>query len=173
VGRGVEDAFALKGAELAGVVVDEEVGAEDALVAAEDDVCGVDEGEVALEPVELGGEGGGDLHGGGGDEDLILRLEALDDAGGVGHDVEDGEEVFGVEVACERVVVLGGDALPEVMAVEVSFGEGGAEGLVVAEEMLGDGVGHHLIHVDANSLFHSGPLLVRWFDFMPRGLVGC
>ena len=38
VGRGVDDAFAFEAAELTGVVVDEVVGAEDALVAAVDDV---------------------------------------------------------------------------------------------------------------------------------------
>ena len=51
---GVEDAFAvlvvLEEAELAGVVVDKIVGAEDGLITAEDDVgCG-DEGEVLGEP---------------------------------------------------------------------------------------------------------------------------
>jgi hypothetical protein len=50
VGGVVEDAGAVEAFELAGVVVDEVVGAEDGLVAAEDDVGVGDGGEVALEP---------------------------------------------------------------------------------------------------------------------------
>ena len=75
VGRVVEDSGTGEAAERAWVVVDEVVGAEDAFVAAEDDVGGGDGGEVAGEPAVLGVEGGGDLHGGGGDEDLEALLE--------------------------------------------------------------------------------------------------
>ena len=45
-GGGEEDAFAAEGVELTDVVVDEEVGAEDAFFAAKDDVRGGDEGKV-------------------------------------------------------------------------------------------------------------------------------
>ena len=60
---GVEQALAFKVQQVAGLVVDEEVGAEDGLVAAEDVVSGRDEGEVALQPAVLGSEGVGDGHG--------------------------------------------------------------------------------------------------------------
>ena len=119
--------------ELAGVVVDEVVGAEDGFVAAEDDVGVGDEGEVAFQPAVLGVEGGGDLHGGGGDEDLVVALELGEDAGRVGHDVEVVEEVFGAEVVVEELVVRGGDDLPEALAAEVFLGEGCVEFAVVAE----------------------------------------
>src|SRR5665213_3959596 len=68
VGGVVEDAGAGEGFELAGVVVDEVIGEEDGFVAAEDDVGVGEEREVALEPGVLGVEGGGNLHGGRGDE---------------------------------------------------------------------------------------------------------
>ena len=116
VGGVVEDAGAGEDFELAGVVVYEVVGAEDGFVAAEDDVGVGDEGEVALEPGVLGVERGGDLHGSGGDEDLVVALEFGEDAGSFGHDVEVGEEVFGAGVVVEELVVGGGDDLAEALA---------------------------------------------------------
>ena len=80
VGRGVDDAFAFEAAELAGIVVDEIVGAEDALVAAVDDVRGRDEGEVLREPAVFLVKRGRDFHGSGGDEDFVVHLQALKDA---------------------------------------------------------------------------------------------
>ena len=127
------------------------VGAEDGLVAAEDDVGVRDEGEVAGEPAVLGVEGGGDLHGGGGDEDLVVALELGEDAGRVGHDVEVGEEVLGAHVVVEDGLVMRGNDLPDALAEEVGLGEGGVVVAVVAEEMFGDGVGHHFVHVDADA----------------------
>ncbi len=173
-GRGEEDAFAAGGfgvgggggvwggsgwvvggleeAELAGVVVDEEVGAEDGFVAAEDDVGGGDEREVLGEPMEFGGEAGGDFHGGGGDEDVVAGLETGEDAGGVGHDGEDAEEVVGAHVGFEGGEAGGRDGVPEPAAVEVGEGEwgGGGEVAIVAEEVLGEGVGDDLVHVDGD-----------------------
>ena len=104
---------------MAGVVVDEEVGAENGLVPAEDEVGGRDEGEVFEEPLVFGGEAGRDFHGGGGDEDVVAGLEPGEDALGVGHDGEDAEEVVGracsalnpgyVPVAhCPRAIGRGG-----------------------------------------------------------------
>ena len=69
-GRSEEDALATEAPELAWVVVDQEVGGENTFVAAEDNIRGWDKGEVALQPGELGGKGGGDLHGGGADKEL-------------------------------------------------------------------------------------------------------
>jgi hypothetical protein len=162
VGRVVEDAGAGEGFQLAGVVVDEEVGAQDGLVSTEDDVGVGDEGEVTGKPVVLGVEGGGDLHCGGGDEDLIALLQGGEDSGRVGHDVEIGEEVFGAEVVVEDSMVSLGDDLPEALAVEVGLGEGGVVVAVVAEEMFGDGVGHDFVHVDADALagiFHVASII--------------
>ena len=98
VGRVVEDAFAGEAAQLAGVVVDEVVGAEDGFVAAEDDVRRGDEGEVLVQPTVFSVEGGGHLHGGAGDKDLVVPLQLLEHALRVGHDVERVEEVGGVQV---------------------------------------------------------------------------
>jgi hypothetical protein len=53
---GVKQAPAFKVEQIAGLVVDEEVGAENGFVAAEDVMCGRDEGEVALQPALLGAE---------------------------------------------------------------------------------------------------------------------
>ena len=166
----------LEAVELAGVVVDEEVGAEDGFVSAEDDVRGRDEGEVALEPVELGGEAGGDFHGGGGDEDVVTRLQAREGLLGSGHDVEDGEEVVGGHVAGEDVVLLGRDEIPEVAALEVVERVAGAEVAVVAVEVLGEGVGDDLVHVHGDDGPAAGGQaergLVGAFEVWGRGLLG-
>ena len=144
----------LKEAELAGVVVDEVVGAEDGFVAAEDDVGGGDEGEVFGEPVVLGDEAGGDFHGGGGDEDFVAGLEAFEDALGVGHDAEVAEEVVFAEVVVDEGVTVGGGDLPEAAAAEVVEGDGGGvvvgEVAVVAVEVFSEGVGDDFVHVDGD-----------------------
>jgi hypothetical protein len=168
-GAGVEDAFAVRvalivgrfeEAELAGVVVDEEVGAEDGFVAAEDDVGGGNEGEVLGQPLEFGGEAGGDFHGSGGDEDVVAGLEAAEDALGVGHDGEDAEEVFGEHIAFEVADAGRGDGVPEPATVEVGEGEGGGgvgvEVAVVAEEVFAEGVGDDFVHVDRDGLAGGG-----------------
>jgi hypothetical protein len=171
-GGGVEDAFSkgptvpaifsptilaiLKQAELAGVVVDEIVGAEDALVAAEDDVGGGDEGEVFGKPVVLGGEAGGDFHGGGGDEDFIAGLEAFEDALGVGHDAEDAEEVFFAKVVVDEGMAFGGGDLPEAAAAEIVEGEAIGEVAVVAGEVFSEGVGDNFVHVYGDDLTFGG-----------------
>jgi len=48
VRRGVKQPLAFEANEIPGLVVDQEVGAQDALVAAEDVVRGRDEGKMAL-----------------------------------------------------------------------------------------------------------------------------
>jgi hypothetical protein len=168
VGRtGIDDAFADRGAvlvvlkqgQLAGVVVDEVVGAEDAFVAAEDDVRGGDEGEVFGEPVVFGGEAGGDFHGGGGDKDFVAGLEALEDALGVRHDGEDAEEVVVAEVVVDDGEAFGGNGLPEAAAVEVVEGEACGEVAVVAVEVLSECVGYHFVHVYTDGLALG---VLRW-----------
>jgi len=158
---GVEDALTLEQAELAGVVVDEEVGAEDGLVPAEDDVGGGDEGEVFGEPFVLGSEAGGDFHGGGGDEDVVAGLEAGKDALGVGHDREDAEEVFGEHVAFEVADAGWGDGVPEPATMKIGAGEGrggvvGVKVTVVTEEVFAEGVGYNFIHVYGDGLARVG-----------------
>src|SRR5208283_4228478 len=145
----------LEAAELAGVVVDEVVGAEDGLVAAEDDVGGWDGGEVALQPAVLGVEGGGDLHSGTGDEDFEVLLEAAEDALRVGHDIEDVEEVVGAEILLEAGMAVDGDDVPDPLAAQIGLGDVALVVAVVAGEVLGDGVGDDLIHVDADAFENS------------------
>ncbi len=151
VGGVVQNAGAGEEFELTWVVVDEKVGAEDGFVAAEDDVGVGDEREVALEPAVLGVERAGDFHGGGGDEDLVVALHLGEDARCVGHDVKVFEEVFGAEIVVEDGVMALGDDLPEALATEVFLGEVAVVVAVIAEEMFGDGVGHDLVHVDADA----------------------
>src|ERR1039457_3217409 len=86
VGGGVEDALAFKAEEVFGQVVDEVVGAEDGLVAAEDVMRGRDEGKVALEPAVLGAEGVGDGHGLGGYEDFGAGGEVFEHVLSAGHE---------------------------------------------------------------------------------------
>jgi len=170
VGRVVENAGAGEAFELARVVVDEVVGAEDGLVAAEDDVGVGDGGEVALQPAELGIEGAGDFHGGGGDEDFVMALERFEDARGIGHDVEVFKEVFGAKKFVEDLVMRSRDDLPEALAAEIVLGERYVEFAVVAEEMFGDCIGHDLVHVDADTLADFRLLhLLQWYLFTARG----
>jgi hypothetical protein len=169
-GGGVEDAFAVEDFELADVVIDEVVGAEDGFVAAEDDVGGGDEGEVLGQPLEFGGEAGGDFHGGGGDEDVVAGLEAVEDAGGIGHDGKVAEEVLVAEVGVERGVAGGRNDLPEAAAAEVGEGEGLGEVVgevaVVAEKVFAEGVGDNFVHVDGDDFAvvieerHAGVVLL-------------
>lgn len=140
----------MKAAQLARVVVDEEVAAKDALVAAKDDVrCG-DEWEVFVQPFEFGIEAGRDFHCGGCDEDLIARLQPGDHALRVGHDAENGEEVFGEHVIEERLLAVLGDDVPEPLAMKIGGCDAFAKVAVVAEKVLAQGVSDDLIHVDAD-----------------------
>ncbi len=185
-GRGVEDAlpsvgavdrrFALKEAELAGVVVDEEVGAEDGLVATEDDARGGNEGEVLGKPLVLGGEAGGYFHGGGGDKDVVAGLEAGKDALGVGHDTQNPEEVLGEHVAFEVPDAGWGNGVPEPAAVEIFAGEGrggvvGVEVAVVAEEVLAEGVRDDFVHVYGDDLAGHAVVVLRELDAEEQWLV--
>src|ERR1035441_9663021 len=56
----------------------------------------------------------------------------------------------------ESLVVELGDDLPEALATQVFLGEVALEFAVVAGEMLGDGVGHDFVHVDADALLCGG-----------------
>ena len=119
VRRGVEQAPALKEQQVAGLIVDEEVGAEDGLVAAEDVVRGRDEGEMALQPAVLGTEGVGDNHGLGSDEDLEARGEIFENLLRVGHEREVFKEIFRVKKGAELKLAIGGRDLPEAFADKV------------------------------------------------------
>jgi hypothetical protein len=152
VGGGVEEALALEAEEVFGQVVDEIVGAQDRLVAAEDVVGGRDEGEVALQPAVLGAEGVGDGHGLGGDEDLKACGEALEHLLSAGHEGQVLEEVLGVKEGAELLLAINGGDLPEALAGQVAGSDVFVEGLVVAADVLGEGVRHDLVHVDTDAL---------------------
>jgi hypothetical protein len=152
VGCGVEQALAVKELEVAGLIVDEEIGEEDGLVSAEDVVGGRDEGEVALQPTILGAERVGDNHGLRGYEDFEAGGEVFQDALRVGHEGEVFKEVFSVKEGAELELAVGGRDLPEPLANEVLGSDFFLEGFVVAAEMLCEGVGHYFVHVDADAL---------------------
>ncbi len=59
-------------------------------------------------------------------------------------------------VGFEHIVAVGGDNLPEPLALEVFEGDLLAEVAVVAEQMLAERVGHDLIHIYTDS-FHCFP----------------
>src|SRR5271168_2367151 len=79
VRRVVEDALAFETPQLTRIIVDEVVRAQDALVAAVDDVRGGDEGKVLREPTVLRLERGRNFHRRRRDEDLIVHLESMED----------------------------------------------------------------------------------------------
>ncbi len=121
--------------------------------------CGMN-GKCCSEPGELRIEGGGYLHSSGGDEDLILLLQRRKDARRVRHHVEIGEEVFGMKVVVKDGMVMLRNNLPEALAEQVSLGERSILVAVIAEEVFGDGVSHHFIHVDADALGSGFHLLL-------------
>ena len=103
---GVEDALAFEADQVFGQVVDEIVGAEDGLVAAEDVMGGRDEGEMALQPAVLGAERVGDAHGLGGNEDFKAGREVLEHLLRARHKRQVLEKVFGVEKVAELLLAV-------------------------------------------------------------------
>src|ERR1035437_1371464 len=116
VGGGVEQALAFKAEQVAGQIVDEVVGAQNALVAAEDVVRGRDEGEMALQPAVLGAQGVGHGHGLGGDEDFEAAAEVFEHLLGVGYQGKVFKEVFGVEKGAELLLAVERRDLPKSLA---------------------------------------------------------
>src|SRR5579864_631839 len=116
VRRGVEEAAAFKALEVAGQVVDEILGAENGLVAAEDVVGGRDEQEVALQPAILGAERVGYGHGLGGDENVEAFGQVLQDLLRTGHQWEVFEKVLGIEEGAHLLLTVGGRHLPQALA---------------------------------------------------------
>jgi len=148
----IEKAVAFEAEKVFGLIVDEEVGAEDGFVAAEDVVRGRDEGKVALEPAVFGAQGVGDGHGLRGDENFETRRKFFEDWLRVRHEGQILEEVFGVEESAELGLAIERGNFPEAFAREVFERDGVVEGLVVAAQVLGEGVGHDFVHVDADTL---------------------
>src|ERR1039458_7422524 len=104
---GVEQSLAFEASEIPRLVVDEVVGAENSLVAAEDVMRGRDEGKVTLQPSVLGAEGIGHGHGLRCDKDLKTRGKILEHRLCIGNHVQHFEKVFGVEKGAElRLAVL-------------------------------------------------------------------
>ena len=67
------------------------------------------------------------------------------------------EEIFGVEKGAElRLAVVRRD-LPQAFAGQVLRRDVLVEGLVVAAEVLGERVGHDLVHIDTDALHGSAP----------------
>src|ERR1039458_9366126 len=151
VGGGVEDSLTFKAEEVFGQVVNEVVGAEDGLVAAEDVMRGRDEGKVALQPAVLGAEGVGDGHGLGGDEDFKTGGEVFEDVLSAGHEGQVLEEILGVKEGAELLLAVEGGDLPQSLAGQVQRGNVLIEGLVVAAQMLRERVCYDLIHVHADA----------------------
>ncbi len=126
------------------------VAAQDALVAAEDDVRGRNEGEVLLQPVELGIEAGGHFHRGCRDVDLVVLLQPLENALGMRHHAQDGEEILGHHVVGESLLAFGRNDVPEPLAVQVGARDALGEIAVVAQQVLAERVGDDLVHVHAD-----------------------
>ena len=155
VRRGEEEALAFEAKEIARKIVDEVVGAEDGLVAAEDVMGGRDEGEVALEPSILGTERVGHDHGLGGDEDFKTGGEILKGFLRAGDEGKILEEIFGIEEGAKLLLAIVRSELPDSLAGKVLDSDGFVEGLVVTAEVLGERVCHDFIHIDADAL-HEG-----------------
>jgi hypothetical protein len=98
VRRRKQNALPFEPLEVAGVVVDEVVGQEDALVAAEHDVLPGNERKVLGQPVKLIGKAGAELHGRRGDIHLVLFRKLIDDLLAIGHHLQVPKETFCVQV---------------------------------------------------------------------------
>ena len=99
--RGVEQALAFEAQQVARLVVDEKVGAEDRLVAAKDVMRGRDEGKVALQPAVFRAERIGHGHGLRGDEDFKARGQFLQHRLRAGHQGQVFEKIFGIEKSAQ------------------------------------------------------------------------
>ena len=115
---------------------------------------------MALQPAVFGTEGVGDGHGLGGDIDFEAVGEGAEDLLRAGHEGEIFEEIFGVKEGAELLAALGGGELPKALAGEIGWSDGFVEGLVVAAQVLGEGVGHDFVHVDADTSGHDR--LLKW-----------
>src|SRR5271166_1163170 len=94
---GIEQALPLEALQVSGLIVDEEVGAKDRLVAAEDVVRGRDEGKVALQPAVFGAERVGHGHGLRGDVNFKTRGKVFEHRLRLRHERKVFEEIFSIE----------------------------------------------------------------------------
>jgi len=152
---GVEDSLAFEADQVAGHVVNEVVGAEDAFVAAENIVRGRNERKMALQPAVFWAERVGDGHGLGGDEDFEAGAEVSEDLLRVGHDGQVFKKIFGIEKGAQLDLALLRCDLPKAFAGKIVRGNFFFERLVVTAKVLGQRIGHYLIHVYADAL-HAG-----------------
>ena len=80
-----------------------------------------------------------------------------------GHEGEVFEEVLGMEEGAKLLLAVGGRDLPEALADQITRGHIFVEGLVVAAQMLGEGVRHDLVHIHTDALhgrlLRGSPLL--------------
>jgi hypothetical protein len=152
VGRGEEDALAAEAREVAGVVVYEVIGRDDALVAAEDFVARRHEREVLLQPPELGGEGGRVLHCGRRHEDLVALRQVGDHLLATLDDPQVAEEAVLRKESLQLGPMFLDDQLAQLLAAQVVGRQALAELGVVEGEMLGQKVRDHLVHVYGDPL---------------------
>src|SRR5687768_2376217 len=86
------DRFALAVIQVLTVVIDHEVGVNDALVAAENDVAPADKGEMLLQPLVLFGQRERKLHGCRHNVYFEMLHQGPDAGYGIGHDRDSAEE---------------------------------------------------------------------------------
>ena len=82
--------------------------------------------------------------------------EILEDLLSAGHEGQVFKKVLGVEEGAELRLAVGGRDFPEALADQVFRGYVFVKGLVVAAQVLGEGVCHDLVHIDADAL-HGAP----------------
>ena len=151
MGRCIEQALAFESLQVARQVVDQVIGAEDALVAAKNVVGRRDEGKVALQPAVLGAERVGDGHGLGGDEDVEAGGKVLQNLLRIGHQGQIFEEVLGIEEGSDLLLAILRRNLPKAFAGKVVGGQRLVKFFVVAAQVLVERVRHHFVHVHTNA----------------------
>ncbi len=143
--------FAAKAVEVEGIIVDEVIGIDDALVAAEHDVAPGNEVEVLLEPVVLIDKRVGKLHGGRSNEQLVTLGYFAQYALAVGNDREVLEEAGPVGVFAEGRPVLGGYDITHLFAVQLLPRYDELEVCPIPFLKPGDGIGNYLVHIHGNT----------------------
>lgn len=161
MGCGEKQALAFKAEEVARQVVNEVVGTENGLVAAKNVMCRRNEREMPLQPTILWAKGVGHNHGLGGNEDFKAAGEVVEHFLRAGDEGKILEEIFGIEKGAELFLAVKRRVLPDAFAGKIVNCNGFVEGLVVAAEVLGEGVCHDFVHVDADALHESSGRVAR------------
>ena len=113
---------------------------------------GRDEGKVPLQPSVLGAKRVWNGHGLGGDEDFKPGRQVFEYPLRVGHQGQVFKKVLGVKKGAELLLAVERGNFPQSLSSQVFGSHCLVKGLVVAAQVFGERIRHHLIHVYTDAL---------------------